>query len=59
MGTFKARAKVPQRFVYLHYIERYKIDEIADILGKKPNTIKTILRRGREKLKAIYGGDDR
>ena len=45
--------------LYLHYIERYKIDEIAEILGKKPNTIKTILRRGREKLKAIYGGDDR
>ena len=45
--------------LYLHYIERYKIDEIAEILGKNQNTVKTLLRRGREKLKAIYGGDDR
>ena len=43
--------------LYLHYCERYKVDEIADILAKSPNTVKTLLRRGREKLKQIYGGD--
>ena len=44
--------------LYLYYCERYKVDEIADILGSKPNTVKSLLTRGREKLKRIYGGDD-
>ena len=44
--------------LYLHYIERYKIDEIAQILGKNENAVKTTLRRGKVKLKQIYGGDD-
>ena len=43
--------------LYLHYCEQYKVDEIAHILGKNPNTAKTLLRRGREKLRKIYGGD--
>lgn len=45
--------------VYLYYVERMKVGEIADVLGKKPNTVKTILHRGRAKLKQIYGGDGR
>lgn len=44
--------------LYLHYCEDYKVNEIAQILGKSPNTVKSLLRRGREKLKVIYGGDD-
>ena len=44
--------------LYLYYCERYKVDEIADILGSKPNTVKSLLKRGREKLKEIYGGED-
>ena len=43
--------------LFLYYIERYKVDEIAGILGKKNNTVKSLLKRGREKLKKIYGGD--
>ncbi|MBQ3329846.1 MAG: sigma-70 family RNA polymerase sigma factor [Ruminococcus sp.] len=43
--------------LYLHYCEQYKVNEIADILGKSPNTVKTLLRRGRDKLKKMYGGD--
>ena len=43
--------------LYLYYCRRYKVDEIARILKKKPNTIKTLLRRGREELRRIYGGD--
>jgi len=52
------RLEPPYREVlYLHYCEQYKVNEIAEILKKNPNTIKTILKRGREKLKKIYGGD--
>lgn len=44
--------------LYLHYCEDYEVREIADILQKSPNTVKTLLRRGREKLKNLYGGED-
>lgn len=44
--------------LYLHYCEQYKVNEIAAILSKNPNTVKTLLKRGREKLKQIYGGDE-
>lgn len=44
--------------LYLHYCEQYKVNEIAEILSKKPNTVKSLLKRGREKLKQIYGGDE-
>ena len=44
--------------LYLYYYERYKVDEIAEILDTKSNTVKSLLKRGREKLKTIYGGDD-
>ena len=56
-----ALMKVEQKYrdvLYLHYCERYKVAEIAKILNKNENTVKTTLKRGREKLKAIYGGDD-
>lgn len=43
--------------LYLFYCEQYKVAEIAAILKKNPNTIKTLLRRGRDQLKAVYGGD--
>ncbi|WP_256438819.1 RNA polymerase sigma factor [Sporosarcina sp. Te-1] len=37
----------------LHYYSDYSIDEISFILGSSPNTIKTSLRRGRQKLKGF------
>ncbi|MBQ3264414.1 MAG: sigma-70 family RNA polymerase sigma factor [Ruminococcus sp.] len=43
--------------LYLYYCEQYKVAEIAEILRKNPNTVKTLLKRGREKLRQIYGGD--
>ena len=44
--------------LYLYYVERYKVDEIASILDSKSNTVKSLLKRGRERLRKIYGGDD-
>ena len=43
--------------LYLYYCENYSVEETARILGKNPNTVKTLLRRGREKIKAMYGGE--
>ena len=52
------RVSQPYREVlYLHYCEKYKVAEIAGILKKPPNTIKTLLKRGRERLKSVYGGE--
>lgn len=55
-----ALMKLPEPYrqvLYLHYCERYKVAEIAEILGYPCGTVKTWLRRGREKLRAVYGGD--
>ena len=43
--------------MWLFYGLRYQSDEIASILGKNPNTVRTLLRRGREKLKIQLGGE--
>lgn len=43
--------------LYLHYCEDYSVEETAVILGRSPNTIKTLLRRGRQMIKEIYGGE--
>lgn len=42
--------------VYLHYCEGYRVEEIAAILGRSPNTVKTRLHRGRERIRELYGG---
>ena len=52
--------KTPPKYrevLFLYYCEQYKVEEIAEILGINKNTVKTRLKRGREKLKSIYGGD--
>ena len=52
--------KTPQKYrevLYLYYCERYKVGEIADILQITESAVKARLKRGREKLKKIYGGD--
>lgn len=55
-----ALLKLEQKYrdvIYLYYCQKYKVSEIAQILNKNQNTIKTLLMRGREKLRIIYGGD--
>ncbi len=43
--------------IYLHYYEGYTASEIGAILGKKENTIYSLLFRGRNMLKEKLGGD--
>ena len=40
--------------LYLHYFEGYEVSEIAEVLQKKENTIKTWMRRGRQMLKGEW-----
>ncbi len=39
--------------IHLHYYEGYSTEEISKILGRNPSTIRSDLRRGREKLKTV------
>lgn len=38
----------------LHYVEGFKISEIAELLEMNENTVKTRLSRAREQLRSIY-----
>ena len=44
--------------ITLYYLERYKTKEIAKILRKNENTIKTKLSRGKKKLKRYLEEED-
>ena len=44
--------------LYLYYEEGYKVKEIAQILDTKEGTVMSLLKRGRDKLRQNYGGDD-
>lgn len=59
--VLRAVLSLPDKYknaVYLHYFEGYTAAEIGKIIGKKENSVYTLLARAREKLKKILGGDD-
>lgn len=59
--VLRAVLSLPDKYknaVYLHYYEGYTAAEIGKILGRKENSVYSLLARGREKLKSILGGDD-
>ena len=41
--------------VYLHYYEGYKTDEIAEMIGAPPSTVRNRLSDARERLRAALG----
>lgn len=54
--VWEAVKDLPTQFrevIHLHYYEGYSTEEIALILGRNPSTIRSDLRRGREKLKSV------
>lgn len=45
---------LPEKYrsvIYLYYYEGYKIHEIAEMTNRSENTVSSLLRRGRQKLK--------
>ena len=54
--VWDAVKELPVQFrevIHLHYYEGYSTEEIAKILGRNPSTVRSDLRRGREKMKTI------
>ena len=52
--------ELPEKYrevLWLYYGLHYQSDEIASILSKNPNTVRTLLKRGREMLKKQLGGE--
>ncbi len=47
-----------KEIIYLYYYEEYSVKEIAELLHKKEATVKSLLRRGREKLSRILREDE-
>ncbi|MBO5274892.1 MAG: RNA polymerase sigma factor [Clostridia bacterium] len=45
--------------IYLYCVEGYDTNEIAGILGRKPNTVRRELARGRKKLQAKLKGEEK
>lgn len=46
--------KLPANYrtvIYLHYYQGYRLVEIAEMMGKKPSSIRTTLQRAKQKLK--------
>ena len=53
-GVLEALMEVPEKYrivLTLHYIEGYKVDEIAEMIGKTSSAVKMRLAKGRELLK--------
>ena len=59
-ATLEAVLALPAKYkdvVYLHYYEGYKTDEIAQMLGEKPSTVRNRLRDARGLLRKALGGE--
>jgi RNA polymerase sigma-70 factor (ECF subfamily) len=51
-----ALRKLPSKYsqvIYLHHYEGYSVQELAHILDRNENTVKSQLKRGREMLKGV------
>lgn len=59
--VLEAVLSLPKKYkdvIYLYFYEQYTAVEIAEILGKKPNTVYTLLARGKAILRDKLGGDE-
>lgn len=59
--TYTAVMSLPEKYrtpVYLYYYEGFSTDEISKITRINSSTVRSQLKRGREKLKEILQGDD-
>ena len=56
-GILEALMTLPEKFrlvLALYYVEEYRIDEIARMIGKTPSAVKMRLQKGRKLLGEVY-----
>lgn len=56
-GILEALMRLPEKYkkvLYLHYVEEYRVEDIAGIIGKTASAVKMRLKKGRELLKEEY-----
>jgi len=59
-GILEALTKVPEKFrlvLTFYYIEEYRIEDIAKIIGRTSSAVKMRLQKGRKLLAEIYRKD--
>lgn len=55
--VLEALASLPEKYsivIVLHYIDGYKVNEIAEMIGKTPSAVKMRLQKGRKLLEKVY-----
>ena len=56
-GIVEALMTLPEKYkqvLYLHYVEGYRVEEIAGIIGKTASAVKMRLKTGRKLLLEVY-----
>lgn len=56
-GILEALMTLPEKFrmvLILYYVEEYRIEEIAKVIGKTPSAVKMRLQKGRKLLEKAY-----
>lgn len=56
-GILEALTMVPEKFrlvLTLYYIEEYRIEDIANVIGRSSSAVKMRLQKGRKLLEEIY-----
>lgn len=56
-GIMEALFELPEKFrivMTLHYVEGYKVGDIAEIIGKSSSAVKMRLQKGRTLLRDLY-----
>lgn len=56
-GIVEALMTLPDKFrivLYLHYVEDYRVEDIAQIIGKTSSAVKMRLQKGRKLLEKVY-----
>lgn len=57
---YYAVINLPEKYripIYLYYYEGFSVNEISEMTGTNSSTVRSQLKRGREKLKVILEGD--
>ena len=56
-GILEASMRLPEKYkkvLYLYYVEEYRMEEIAGMIGRTPSAVKMRLKRGRQLLEETY-----